>query len=346
MSGKYSAATSIQAPAQAKPVLRYAAGATIIMLVAMMADYKLSYLTPVLALSLLAPGIKPLTIKTGLAFLLTIATASISGLLFTRMFINYPLVFLPLIVLAVFHIYYTQKFQKMKVWLIISILVIPMASMQSPVLGSTIALNLFINAFIAVILVTIVNLIFPFEPMTNGKAVPEAPVQWSPYQRYIAARNKILVVMPVLMIFFIFNLSGALLVLIFITILSMNPATASKKAGMAIILSNFGGGMAAILAFNLLTIVPEVIFLGMLVLLAGLLFGKGLFSGKPVSQMFGMAYSTFLLILGNVTSFRGEAGEEVWTRIMQLGIVVVYIVIAFALVDYYSGRREKTLMNG
>ena len=148
-------------------------------------------------------------------------------------------------------------------------------------------------------------------------------------------------VLPVLVMFFVFNLSDALLVLIFIAILSMNPATSNKKTGIGIIVANLGGGLAAIAAFNLMTAVPSLLFLGLLVLLAGLLFGRALFSGRPVAPLYGMAFSTFLLILGNVTSFRGEAGEEVWTRILQLGIVVIYIVIAFAVVDYFSSHKKS-----
>jgi len=70
-------------------------------------------------------------------------------------------------------------------------------------------------------------------------------------------------------------------------------------------------------------------------ILTGLFFGVKLFSMKPLSSLFGMAFSTFLLILGNVTGFLGEAGEMVWTRIFQLGIVVFYVVIAFYLVNHF-----------
>lgn len=342
MSGNPSAVQSDKASLQSRQVLRYAAGATIIMLVAMIADYNLSYLTPVLALNFLAPGVKPLTLKSSIAFLLIIAVASMLSIVFTRSFLDYPLVFLPLIILAIFHIYFTSKLQNMKVWLIISLLVIPMASMQSPGMGSLIAVNLFVNALIAVILVGLVNFFIPYHEPEDTMVQTHTPAEQSDRQKFIAARNKTFVVMPVLFVFFVFNLSGALLVLVFITILSMNPATANKKAGMAIIFANFAGGMAAIVVFNLLTVVPDIFFLGMLVLLGGLIFGKGLFDRKPVSQMFGMAYSTFLLILGNVTSFRGEAGEAVWSRIFQLGFVVVYIVIAFALVNHYSPEQTQT----
>jgi hypothetical protein len=101
-----------------------------------------------------------------------------------------------------------------------------------------------------------------------------------------------------------------------------------------------GGGLAAIVAFNLLTVVPNLILLGLLTLLFGLFFGEKLFSGKPVSALYGTAFSTFLLILGNVTSFIGEAGEMVWTRIFQLAIVVIYLLTAFFLADHFI-RADK-----
>jgi hypothetical protein len=326
-----------------RPVIRYAAGSAIIMVVAMVADYTLSYLTPVLALAFLAPGAKAPTLKSSVAFLVTIGAASMSGVLFTRFFLAFPLVFLPLLTLAIFHIYYTTFLQKMKIWLIISLLLIPMVSMEAASLGSVVAINLFVNACVAIGLINLIYFIFPSrDKIIEGIKAP-APPPPSAYQRYDAALKDTLVVLPVLILFFVFNRSDALLVLIFIAILSMNPATSNKKAGIAIIAANFGGGLAAIVAFNLLTVVPEAIFLGLLVLLAGLLFGMVLFSKKPIAQLFGMAFSTFLLILGNVTSFRGEAGEAVWTRIYQLGIAVVYVVTAFALAGYFSSLHTHKI---
>jgi hypothetical protein len=324
-----------------RPVIRYATGSAIIMLVAMIANYTLSYLTPVLALGFLAPGTKAPTLKSSVAFLVAIGAASMAGVLFTRLFLAFPLVFLPLLTLAMFHIYYTTSLQKMKIWLIISLLLIPMVSMETASLGSIVAINLFVNACVAIGLINLVYFIFPSNDIvTEGIKATASPLP-SAYQRYNAALKNTLVVLPVLLLFFIFNWSNALLVLIFIAILSMNPATSSKKAGVAIIAANVGGGLAAIVAFNLLTVVPDIIFLGLLVLLAGLLFGMVLFSKKPIAQLSGMAFSTFLLILGNVTSFRGEAGEAVWTRIFQLGIVVVYVVTAFALVGYFPSLKKS-----
>jgi len=329
------------------PLLRYAFGSTIIMLVAMSLNYTLAYLTPVLALTFLAPGAKPPTIKTTLLFLMIIAVTSATGIIFSRFFLEYPLVFMPLLILAIFHIYYTTSLQHMKLWFIISLLVIPMISQQSMQLGNVVAVNLFVNALVAISLVWLVYFIFPYKETIQEVKKASAGILPSERIRFISAGKKMLVIIPVLISFFVFNWTNALLVLIFVSILSMNPAFANKKAGLALIAANLGGGLAAIVVYNLLTVVPSLIFLGLLTLITGLIFGEKLFSHKPISALFGTAFSTFLLILGNVTSFIGEAGEMVWTRIFQLAIVVVYLVLAFFLVNHFiTADKPETIHNG
>ncbi len=323
-----------------KPVLRYAFGSAIVMMAAMAFDYTLGYLTPVLALNFLAPGAKPPTLKSSLFFLLLISGTSLAGILFSRFFIDYPLVFLPLLVLIIFHLYYANILPQMKIWFLISLLLIPMISQQSAQLAGVVAANLVVNALLAIVLVTIVYFLFPEKNYSAEQKKAQAKENLTPKQRYHEALKKTLVILPVLVLFFVFSITNALLVLIFVAILSMNPATSNKKAGIALILANLGGGLAAIIAFNLLTVVPDFIFLGLITLFTGLLMGQKLFSKKPLSSLFGTAFSTFLLILGNVTSFVGEAGEMVWTRIFQLAIVVIYVVVAFYVVNDFMPTRK------
>jgi hypothetical protein len=315
------------------PMMRYALGTTLIMVAALGLDYTLSYMTPVLAVNFFLPGAKAPTLKSAFSFLMVVAIATFTGVLFSRFFLDYPLVFLPLLILILFHIYYIESFQQVKLWFIISLLVIPMITLESDQLGKTVALNLFLNALLAIALVLAVFFIFPDHGIVSDQKKYTASIPLADHQRFVSAGKKVIVIMPVLLLFFIFSLTDALLILIFVTLLSMNPAFTKKKAGIALILANLGGGLAAIAVFNLLTIVSEIYFVGLLTLLVGLIFGERLYSNRKLSPMFGTAYSTFLLILGNVTSTAGEAGEIVWTRILQLAIVVVYLVIAFFIVN-------------
>ena len=325
-------------------MLRYAAGSAIIMVIVMSADYTLAYITPVLALNFLSPGAKPPTLKSSIAFIFIISIASLVGFLFTRLFIEFPLVFLPLLALIIFHLYYTTSLQPMKMWLILSLLLIPMVSMQSDKLGGIVAINLVMNALLVMIMVWLVFFIFPVKgSVSTDKNVKTIPLL-SDRQRYISAGIKILVLLPVIVLFFVFQWTESLLVLIYTAILSMNPASNMRKSGIGIIIANISGGLAAILVFNLLVIVPNLLFFSLLVLLSGLYFGNRLFSQRPLASLYGMAFSTFLLVLGSVTSSaEGEAGETVWQRILQIGLAVIYIVVAFGLADHLS--RSKRVKN-
>ena len=93
------------------PIIRYALGTTLIMVAALGLDYSLAYMTPVLAVNFFIPGAKPPTLKTTVSFLMVVAIAIFTGVLFSRFFLDYPLVFLPLLILIPFYIYYIESFQ-------------------------------------------------------------------------------------------------------------------------------------------------------------------------------------------------------------------------------------------
>jgi hypothetical protein len=336
------AITNIHANNPSMHVFRYAFGSALIMMVAMGADYTLSFLTPVLALNFMGPNTRTPGLRTSAVFVFSVAATIISGVLMADFLLEYPLVFLPVLLLAVFHLYYTTSMQQVKVWWFISLLAIPLIKMESPEMGNTIAINLFLNAMLAIILVMVVWIIFPSGD-TNRGTPAAAKASVSEGEKFIAALNKTLVVTPIIILFYILSLSDALLILVFVAVLSMNPATSNPKAGAGVIVGNLAGGLAAILAYNLLTIVPVFLFMGLLVLLAGLLFGERVFSGKPTAALFNMGFSTFLLILGNVTAVAGEAGDKVWTRIFQISIVVVYMIFAFKIADALTSRLRTRL---
>ncbi|UCH84680.1 MAG: FUSC family protein, partial [Candidatus Latescibacterota bacterium] len=148
------------------------------------------------------------------------------------------------------------------------------------------------------------------------------------------------VVLPVMVLFYCFEFVSSLLVLIFIALLSMQPSFAKNfKAGFALIIGNVIGGVAAIVFYNLLVIVPEFVFLIVLTLLAGLVFGTRVFSGKKTAPLYGMAFSTVLLVIGSVTSSTDDAGSKVYTRIAQIMLAVAYVVAAFGIIERIEKRR-------
>ena len=62
------------------------------------------------------------------------------------------------------------------------------------------------------------------------------------------------------------------------------------------------------------------------------------------APLFGMAFSTLLLVIGSTTtSTSGDATGKVYERIVQMMVAVVYVVTAFGLVERYrrAGRRAR-----
>ena len=328
------------------PVLRYAIGATFIMAVTSLWNYDLAYLTAVLSLMYISPGVKPLTAKQGVSFIIILSVITSIALLFSEYFLEYPLVFMPLLLLALLWFYYTDKLALMvKVFALISIVVLPLVSIDSTAIGSYVALNLIINATMAIVLTKIVFLVLPWTKADEifVKEQPQA-IKKSDKERFIYAMNIVIILTPVLLLFFIFKMASNTLILIFIAILSMSPALANPKVGKVLIFANILGGIFAIFVYFLLTIVPNFYFMTLLVFLAGLLFGERIFSKQKLAPVFKSGFSTFLLVLGSVMGSDMDASNKVWLRLIQISMAVIYVVIAFRILDYFEKQKKQKML--
>jgi hypothetical protein len=329
---------------QSLPVLRYAMGATLIQAVATGSGYTLSYVTPVLALGFLAPGTPPLSLKQGAGLIIMLLVGSIIAVIFSKLFVDYPLVLLPLLGITLFHLFYSANINSLfKLWLLVSLLLIPMISIVSGKVGALVALSLVKNASLAVLLVWFIFLILPFNEFERSYAATKNVMKAASHRvRFMNAVRITMVLFPLVCAYYLFQWAGAVVTLIFVAILSMNPESANLKTGKFLILANMAGGVAAIVAYNLFVLVPQFTFLILITLLAGLFLGQRFFSRSPAAPLFGTAFTTFLLILGSVTTAEdAEAGAKVWSRILQIGMAVVYVVLAFAVVNTFFVRKIK-----
>ncbi len=325
------------------PVFRYVLGSAFIVAITSLLNYDLAYLTAVLGLGYIAPGAKPLTFKQGLGFLLIVASLSILAVMFASAFQSYALVYMPLLLLTLMWLYYTDKIPMMvKLFALISMVLIPFLSIDSTAIGAFLARILVLNAFMAIILTQLVFMIFPLceadEKFLKEKA--EAPKQ-SSQQRYLYAVKILCILSPVIILFYLFQWSSSVLILTFVTILTVSPAFANPKTGLVMIVANVLGGVFGIFAYQLLVMVPNFTFMILITLLVGFVFGQKLFSESKYAGIFGSAFSTFLLILGSVTASEDEAGSKVWDRVIQIGMAVIYVVVAFGLLDRFSKSKPN-----
>ena len=194
------------------PVLRYVLGSCFILAVSSLLNYELAYLTSVLSLGYLAPGAKPLTMKQSLQFITVLIVITGLAVIFSSLFLDYPMVFMPLLLLALLWLYYTDSLPLMiKLFSLISMVIIPFVSINSAAIGSFMAVSLVFNAFMAVLLTHVTFLVFPlteadraFEKEKGSEEKQDAG------HRYIYARNIILILSPVLILFYLFQWSSVL----------------------------------------------------------------------------------------------------------------------------------------
>jgi hypothetical protein len=333
-------------------ILRYALGSTLAMTIAMGFNWQLSYLAPVLCLSFLAsPAPRP-TLKQGLSFVAVVAFACFAGLKLGQYLISYPLVYIPfsaLLLLRIFYMMASGRSPLLTTWLLIALLVIPLITITSPAIANMVAAGILTGASVTICVVWLAHGLLPdprgpgSKPVAVATAAAAAPPELPPaLERFKTAAISTLVVLPVLTLFYSFKLQSALLVLIFVALLSAQPGFAANfKAGSALIVGNVMGGAAAILMYELLFMVPQFYFLVLLTFLAGLVFGTRVFTDKPMAKLWGMAFSTLLLVIASTTaSGTGEAGSKVYVRVAQITVAVVWVVMASGAADRFIRRKE------
>jgi len=291
-------------------ILRFAIGITLVMALATGIAWPLSFLAPVL-IGLLLSSPAPLSLRAGVGFVAIIAVAMGASFVFSVVFLSYPVVFLALIGLLLFRVFYAASGDAHPLsilWMVVGLCVIP----PDPAVSA---------AAIA---------------SPTPKSIPEAS------ERFRSAAISTLAVWPLLVLFYAFQLTGDLLVLIFAAILAISAnMQAGWKGGIALIIANLGGGVITIVIYNLLVAVPEFGFFVVLMLLTTLLIGQRRFSDAPTAGLYGSAMNTVLIIIGGVTTSTGEAGAEIYVRITQIIIAVIYIVVSLGLLESLWKRKPS-----
>jgi uncharacterized membrane protein YccC len=330
--------------------VRYAAGTTLAVALAMGIDWQLSYLTPMLALMFLAPPAQRPNPKLLAGFAGIVAVASMAGVAMSATLLMYPVAFLLIEGLILFLLFYRHARGApplLTMWLMIAVTVIPVVALQSMDLTLAVARGLVVGAAVAMAVVWLAYVLVP-DPVAKepdasaGASAKEKPAPPSRELCISGAAVNTIVVFPVVALFLYFGLTSVL-ILVFVALLSMQPDLATgRKAGKALIVGNLMGGVAAILVFELLVMVPEFVFLLLLTLFVGLSFGSRLFSDAPTGPLFGQAFSTMLLVVLSATSAFGEADTKAWTRVLQITTAVVYLVAAHAAVRSLIGKSETS----
>ena len=334
-------------------ILRLSAGTALSLWVSQAVGWDLSFIAPVMTLFILALPLPALTLEQGIKFLAAMTLSMYAGLLLLPWLLDYPLVGLLLLVLALYwSFYFTAKGGSPVLGSFITVGIALSTAIGSVSVDATLMLiNGFImNAVIGIVFVWVAHALLP-DSMAGGFPAPDKPQGGAKPEladsRWSAFRS-LVIVFPIA---FWFMLSGASTsyVPVMIKVASMGQQATNegaRLAGRSLVMSTIIGGIGAIIGWNLLGIVPELSLYALLVALAGLVFGRRIFAGKGMHAEAGTwsyGYLTMIVILAPAvmdTASGSSADAAFWSRLVMFALATLYGVAAVYVVDAFRPARD------
>ena len=320
-----------------RTALRIAVGVTAGFVIAEAMDWDFTFIGPMLAAQLLVSSRQPPTIAQGLAFAVVIGVANGAVLLLSTALVSTPPVLilaLACILLASFYAQLRGAPDLVTTMFQISAVSIPVFAVITPALAATLAGALFTGSLIALLTVWAAHAALPNpidDRMLGGKG-GGAPTVPSTMAARMALRNT-LIVMPVLICYLFDDTQVAVVMLIVIvTVIRQAAASQGQQAAVGLIIGNLIGGLAAAFAFTLIKINDTLIFFTIVCLAASLLFAGRIVTAGPRAPLYGIAFSTFIILLGiGISPLPGGSGEAFLSRLSYVLLATAYAIGALSL---------------
>ena len=264
--------------------MRLALGVWVAVAIAYAAAWPLYFIMPLFACAFLSIPMPWFGWKMASQLLYRLAIGLLLGLAISEVLLSYPIICILVYGLLFFTIYYhdTPTAPPMAVlFMTLGITLVPIMGLQGSMASYVIAIGLFCNMALGLVFAWLFHGLLPNSmAQASPLAAPKKPTLLAPVpqqERTRLALVSTLVALTAITVFFSLNLSQYTLAMINICFMAGTPSTnASIQAMRESALATVIGGLAIIVAFNLLVAVPTYSFL-----LAITLFFSLQFSADP-----------------------------------------------------------------
>ncbi len=325
-------------------IVRYAIGVTAAVALAFGLDWPLFFVTPLFTAMFLAMPLPAPTIRQSLHTMLYPLVAFALGLLFTLLVLRYPLVYIPMLGLVMFHIYYLANRGgpfMLVLMCLLAVLLLPLMSTQHPALAVAVALYFVWSAVLAVILVLLAHGLFSDPPSERPAAAAAGFQPGYSSKAAAAALKSTVVILPLATLFIAFSSTDQMLIMIFAAVFSLSPELTNGSAvARKSLTSTLIGGVAAVVFFYLIVAVPEYHFFIALMFFTTLLFGAGIFSDNPLAKYLSSAVTALLILLGTSMGEGASLTDKYIVRVLLISGAAVYIVGALSVFDHFWSRKN------
>ncbi|MGR5056608.1 DUF2955 domain-containing protein [Vibrio rotiferianus] len=323
-------------------ILRFTIGVGLAVFLAAWINWQLAFVAPVFTAKFLVdkPNLHRETIYELLLAL--IATMGL-GLLLSGGITQYPIILLIAVGLMMawgYYLFTDPKWNLFATILLIAVLMLPFMAINNPAISLVLASGLAISGAVSVAIFALVHIYLP-EPDSEFAGYAQPPI--GKEQRWHASFRAMLISFPGVCFFFVFQISEALLTMMFIALLSlMITSEKSVKLSAFLIISNGIGGILAISAFSILAIVPNIFFYTAFIALLAVLIGKKIYTAPEKAPIFATAFSTLLVLIGSTLMSSGDIDSNTFIRIFQLVLVGTYMILASLFLETRQWKFLQT----
>ena len=292
------------------------------------------FLGPLFAAQFLISSSRPLPLKAALAMTALIVVAGAFLQFISVLTGHMPPVLLLLLGLIYFICFFLQANGKGggAIFLVLVVgVMVPLLTILNRDLGDSILSILVQGVVSGLLLMWMAHALIPDKGSPDDEA---AAAKAHPRAARYAAANAAILLIAVVACLTQDRLDTAVVIPVTVaSLLSQLDVVASARAAFGLVMVNLFGGVVASVAFALLQVRPTSVFLFLLVLLAGLVFGGRAALRDPSAQVYAGALTIFLIIFGlGVSPLPGSAAESFSTRVAYILVAIAYTIFMAALI--------------
>ena len=333
-------------PAQAAVthfIMRFAVGTTLGFTVCEAMGWQPSALCAVLSGIMLAKIPVAPPFKVGAALVLVMFASAWIAYALSSWLHEAPLILFGVIGLILFLAFYglaQAKAQLPLTLLLICIAIIPVLTLTFPDQAIRMAEVLARAMGLAVINTWVMYAIWP-----RSVKIPQAPPQTAVNAPTATALVGTFIVLPVMLVYWLFGLADAMPVLLQVVLLvAKMEEERSRATAIAKLISNFLGGFLGLAAFLLLGIAPTLATFALITFLLSVWFGVLIARGGVKGSNAELAFNATMVVFG-LFVLKGDANAGAWTaRIVQFFIGCSFAVGMMALLWPRLEKRRARML--
>jgi len=336
-------------------ILRMALGTALSMLFSQIVNWPMSFVAPVLTMFILSLPLPALKLDAGIKFILVFVVAIHAGLVFLPFMLNQRMVGILLLGLALYHsFYFTARGGSPVIGAFATVGLALVTSIGTVSTDAVLAVSggLSTCAVFGVLFVWVAHGILP-DSLARPEPAPAQAAKLQPEKPDLedarrSAWRSLIIVMPVILWFMLSSASTSYAAFM-IKVASMGQQAdvdKSRHVARSLLLSTAIGGVAAIIAWQVLSIWPSLVMYILLIGLGGLIMGPRIFGGPgmhPAGATWSYGYLTMIVVLAPAvldTQTGAAAGDAFWSRLEMFVWATIYGTGAVFVFDTLWPRKS------